>query len=128
MTSTSVISIDDELKYLRPPKVINGDKTESTQEEQRRKQMRKDFSAAKFETEDSKKYLKQMTFDVPLDNLYSLVDTCHSNRFCEFAPVVFKVECQNFIEAYCTVNNQKYDYLLQVWTKFGQLYFERKLK
>lgn len=88
-----------------------------------RKKLRNIFKIENFELEQSGHYLNEMTFDVNLKDLYTVEETCLSNKNSYFCPVLLKVNDKELLKY-----NDGFDYLIQIWTKVGLLYYERKLK
>ena len=62
-------------------------------------------------------------FRINLDSLYKVVGSCINNATDEFCPVLVKIVQPRIID-----KNDGCQYLLQIWSKQGELVFERKLK
>ena len=66
--------------------------------------------------------MKQVSYLVPIKELYEVVASCNFSTELEFCPVILRINDENIIRK----NNDK-EFLMQVWTKKGELAFEKKL-
>lgn len=71
---------------------------------------------------NSKDFMKKVMYSVPLNKLYEVLASCQFNENADFCPVLVKIVDYKILEI-----NENFPYLLQVWTKFGQMVFERSL-
>lgn len=60
---------------------------------------------------------------VPLKKLYKVVASCNYNEKADFCPVLLEVIDKTILE-----HNNGCAFLLQVWTKNGDMIFERAMK
>ena len=66
--------------------------------------------------------LKQMSFNIPLQDLYTIKKTCSTNEDNPYCPIVLKINDPNLVKLYDG------EYLIQVWHKNKVKLFERVLK
>ena len=71
----------------------------------------------------AKDFLNRAEFSVPLDKLYKVLASCNFNENNFYCPVLLQVVNSKIKE-----HAPDKDYLLQVWTKEGEMVFERALK
>ena len=62
-------------------------------------------------------------FKVPLHELYNVIASCNYNAENYFCPVLVKI-----IDQETLIKNDMYLYLLQVWSRKGEMVYERKLR
>ena len=70
--------------------------------------------------------MKNVKYKVPLDGLYKVVASCNYTDSCDFSPVLLRIMCQDLKGMICPDDPEK-EYLLQVWTKGGEMVFEKQL-
>ena len=66
--------------------------------------------------------MKQVSYLVPIKDLYEVVASCNFSTELDFCPVILRINDENIIE-----KNGGKAFLMQVWTRKGELAFERKL-
>ena len=66
--------------------------------------------------------MKQVSYQVPLNSLYKVVSSCMYEEDGNFCPVLIKI-----IDPEILRENKNKPYLLQVWTKYGQMVYEKSL-
>ena len=71
---------------------------------------------------NAKDYMQQVSYSVPIDKLYQVIDSCNFSTDLDFCPVMLKIVDDKIIE-----ENGGKAYLMQVWTNKGELAYERKL-
>ena len=71
---------------------------------------------------NAKEYMKQVSYEVPVKQLYEVVASCNFSTELEFCPVITRIRDDGII-----AKNGGKAFLMQVWTKKGELAFERKL-
>ena len=71
---------------------------------------------------NSKKFLREVMFKVPLNKLYELVASCQYNEESDFCPVLVRVVNEKVREI---IGGKRY--LLQIWDTQGRMVFERPL-
>jgi hypothetical protein len=62
-------------------------------------------------------------FRVPLDELYKVIDSCVFDPINVFCPVLLQIKDPQILE-----ENDRKEYLLQVWSNRGEMIFERALE
>ena len=62
-------------------------------------------------------------YSVPLNKLYEVVASCQYNEIADFCPVLIKIVNDEIYKV-----EDQHRFLLQVWSKFGDMVFERKLR
>jgi hypothetical protein len=74
------------------------------------------------DTSNSSSYLKEISFNVPVKDLYKAKSSCAYNNMMNHQPIQFQI-----MEPYL---KQEYNgnFLLQVWNKHGKVVFETVLK
>lgn len=110
------------IKGLSSSKINNSELIE-------RANARKKYQIQNFEIERSKDYLEHLSFQVNLDRLYVLEDTCKYNKNSCFAPILLRIVDEELLNLESNKNKDgvPYKYLLQIWSNTGVLFFERKM-
>ena len=67
--------------------------------------------------------MRNVMYSVPLKKLYKVVASCNYNENALFCPVLLEV-----IDKTIKKNNNGFAFLLQVWTRNGDMIFERALE
>ena len=67
--------------------------------------------------------MRKVMYKVPLNNLYQVMYCCLHEENADFCPVVVKIIDETILK-----ENQNLPFLLQVWTKGGEMVFERPLQ
>ena len=70
----------------------------------------------------TKEFMQGVRYTIPLNELYEVQASCTYDEDANYCPVLVKI-----IDATILVNNSNKPYLLQVWTKHGDMVFERSL-
>ena len=66
--------------------------------------------------------MRNVMYSVPLKKLYKVVASCNYNEKADFCPVLLEVMDRTILQ-----NNNGCAFLLQVWTRKGDMVFERAL-
>ena len=85
---------------------------------------RLEYDLRQFESDKMSKgvdYINKIKYDVPLDNLYKIIDSCNYAEGNKYCPVILAVGKDIKPQQRLT------DYLLQVWDRQGQMLYERQL-
>ena len=67
--------------------------------------------------------MKMVSYSVPLNKLYRIMASCQFIEGSDFCPVLVEIKDKTIIQ----INNGA-TFLLQVWTKKGDMVFERPLQ
>ena len=70
----------------------------------------------------SKEMMRNIEFNVPIDELYKVVASCNYNINNFYCPVLVKIIDETILD-----RMTRKAYLLQVWNKLGEMVFERSL-
>jgi hypothetical protein len=70
----------------------------------------------------SSTFLKDIAYNIELDQLYELIDTCHRSDMFNFCPVLLEIK-SDLLKSHFGGN-----FLLQVWQHGGKRLFEKVLK
>ena len=70
----------------------------------------------------SKEMMRNIEFNVPIDELYKVVASCNYNINNFYCPVLVKIVDETILD-----RMTRKAYLLQVWNKLGEMVFERSL-
>lgn len=73
-------------------------------------------------------YIHKLRFSIPLNQLYTVYDSCLYNSESKFCPVLVRIGDQLLREINKGEKEITDAYLLQVWTSSGKLIFERSLQ
>ena len=71
----------------------------------------------------AKDFMRNVMYSVPLNKLYKVVASCNYNEKADFCPVLLEVKDKSILQ-----HNHRCPFLLQVWTRKGEMVFERALK
>ena len=67
--------------------------------------------------------MQKVMFKVPLNELYEVLSSCQYNEESDFCPILVRI-----VDDEICKNNNNFRYLLQVWTKKGDMVFEKPLR
>ena len=78
-------------------------------------------------------YLQKIKFDVELDAIYKVIDSCSYNSSNFWCPIILKVgemlrentNIKQFKKEEFQLKNKLKNFLLQVWDKKGRMIYER---
>ena len=71
---------------------------------------------------ESKDYIDKVMFKVPLSKLYKVIASCQFNEKGYFCPVLVQI-----MDSEVRREHANMEYLLQVWTRKGEMVFEKPL-
>ena len=72
--------------------------------------------------EKARDYTDKLTYNIPLSELYKVCASCHDTERQDFCAVLIQIVDDRIFEI-----NGKKRYLLQIWSKKGDMVFERSL-
>lgn len=67
--------------------------------------------------------MKNVMYSVPLNKLYKMMASCQYTEGASFCPVLIQIVDETILQIHNGVK-----YLLQVWTKKGDMVFEKPLQ
>ena len=86
------------------------------------KKLHTKYDLNKNQCKTSKDFMKRVMYSVPLNKLYKIMASCQFSDDADFCPVLVKIVDKTILQT-----NDGFEFLLQVWTKKGDMVFERPL-
>ena len=82
----------------------------------------KDNSLLGNQYKSAKEFMRHVKDQAPLNKLYKVIASCNYNEDGDFCPVLVEIIDKKILQ-----NNNHQPFLLQVWTKKGEMVFEMPL-
>ncbi len=99
---------------------------QAKEEKMRKEKIREQNDITKFSYKLGIEYLEDIRFSIPLQDIFSVVDSCHFNFFEEYCPVLVKLgkdyDKHLKSEAKLKELSKYYRYQLQIWRKETKIY------
>ena len=116
-SSISGILNEKTKQQLKQSQAINVEETK-----RRRQKVHEENTLAENQCQNAKQFMKQVMYQVPLNQLYRVIASCMYSEDAQFCPVLVKIVDSDILK-----ENSGKPYLLQVWNQRGEMIYERSM-